>query len=188
MLYFLHHPAGNVVIRTNNPYIVLQYQHKGFLTTPSFDEVLAEHPEWRTKPTAPPTSAAPTKNFAAMLLGTLFGSLRATLAFVPSFSPAGVATIAPLLARTSSPTASDKTQHEEEQPSNTGPIHWLTAVERKWYWERGFKAPVGSWVMCTEGDEVFDYRLEEGVWELEAVPGYVGREGRVEDAGLERKH
>ncbi|KAH8728637.1 hypothetical protein GQ44DRAFT_608515 [Phaeosphaeriaceae sp. PMI808] len=48
MIYYLHHSAGNVVIRTNNPYIVLQYQRKGWITTPLFEEVLEAHMEWQT--------------------------------------------------------------------------------------------------------------------------------------------
>ncbi|KAF2031536.1 hypothetical protein EK21DRAFT_99691 [Setomelanomma holmii] len=47
MLYFIHHPVGNVVIRTNSPNIVLQYQIRGWLTTTSWGKVLHDHPEWR---------------------------------------------------------------------------------------------------------------------------------------------
>jgi hypothetical protein len=69
MLYFLHRPSGNVVIRTSNAYIVLQYQRKGWLTATTLNEVIAEHPEWRDP--APslvaPTPEAPPRSFAATL-------------------------------------------------------------------------------------------------------------------------
>jgi hypothetical protein len=45
MLCFIHHPSGNVVIRTNNPLIVLQYQKRGWLTAASLDESLLDHAE-----------------------------------------------------------------------------------------------------------------------------------------------
>jgi len=180
MLHFLHHPAGNIVIRTNNPYIVLQYQNKGWLSATSLDEVIAEHPEWQDF--APSCTAtifdAPAQSFAAILCSTLFSSLSATLALVPSYSPTGVLATAPLLAQ-SSPADSTSSQHAKSS-ANAGPLHWLTAVERKWWWRRGHSAPIGSWIMCMEGDEAFDYRLEDGMWELEMPPEYeasVGRRG-----------
>jgi len=185
MLYFIHHPAGNVVLLTNNAYIVLSYQRNGWLTTTAFDDVLAEHPEWRTPPT--PTATTPEmskKGFAATLFSTLFGSLSGMLAFVPSYSPSGVGSVAPLLADTHHASSSTS---REELPSDTGPIHWLTAIERVWYSQRGLTAPAGSWITCTEGDDGFEYRLEEGIWELELAPTYTKSEKDQKEVELDRR-
>ncbi|KAF2829325.1 hypothetical protein CC86DRAFT_188153 [Ophiobolus disseminans] len=178
MLYFIHNPAGNIVIRTTNPYIILQYQHRGWITATSFSDVLAAHPEWRSPPPSP-TRGTPAKGFSATLFTTLFGRLSATLAFVPTYTAAGVASVAPLLARTHSSARSSQEEVEnEEQPSNTSPLHFLTAVERKWYFERGYTTPRSAWVMCTEGDEVFDYRLEEGEWDVDVAAQEAVNDGK----------
>jgi hypothetical protein len=47
MLHYIHHPSGPIVLLTTSPYILLSHQATGWLTTPSFADVLAEHPEWR---------------------------------------------------------------------------------------------------------------------------------------------
>tara|TARA_R110002003_G_scaffold595_8_gene20769 strand:- start:4070 stop:4633 length:564 start_codon:yes stop_codon:yes gene_type:complete len=176
MLYFSHHPAGNVVIRTNNPYIVLQHQGNGWLTTTSWEEVLQDHPEWRS-PEAPQVDchAGPPKSLATLISKAFLGLLSPTITLVSTFTPSGGQTTSSLLALGSSSLdqENDETgKAHQKQPSNAGPVHWLTAIERKWYYERGLTTPVGAWIMCTEGDEAFDYLLITGVCELDVAPPY----------------
>ncbi|KAH7068777.1 hypothetical protein BKA63DRAFT_494239 [Paraphoma chrysanthemicola] len=169
MLYFIHHPAGNVVIRTNNPYIVLQHQVKGWMTTTSWEDVLQDHPEWRSPETAHPSdNTYQAKSLAARLCTALLSSLSPTLAAVPGHTPSGVQTTASLL-------ATHNPGHNEnacEESSNTSPVHWRTAIERKWYHERGLGTPEGAWIVCAEDDEAFDYLLMNGVWDLDMVQTY----------------
>ncbi|KAF1944365.1 hypothetical protein EJ02DRAFT_341136 [Clathrospora elynae] len=144
MKHYIHHPAGPVVILTNNPSIVLHHQRKGWLTTPSFSSVLRSHPEWT--PPRPPTTSPGATNMIKRLSSTILGSLSATLTMLPSYTSA--------------------VKEEEEEENNSGPIHWMTALERKWYWECGYAAPTTGWFICTEGEKAFDYRLENGKWEV----------------------
>jgi hypothetical protein len=61
---------------------------------------------------------------------------------------------------------------EEEMMSNTEPVQFLPAVTRVWYRERGLATPDGKWITYSEGDKVFDYRLEQGIFELDVVLEY----------------
>jgi hypothetical protein len=187
MIYLIHHPAGNVVIRTTIPYIVLSYQSRGWLTTTSWTDLLSAHPEWRDSPRdspapTPRANAAQPRMFARVCAAILV-SLDGTLAFAPMRRATRGATTARLIAAQDVDDDDEGEDKIEEEPiSNAAPIHHLTAIPRTWYQQRGYRTPVSSWTLCTEGDEAFDYRLEDGVWELENVPGYE-EEGGVRDAG-----
>ncbi|KAH7089136.1 hypothetical protein FB567DRAFT_578852 [Paraphoma chrysanthemicola] len=166
MLYFIHHPAGNVVIRTNNPYIVLQHQGKGWMSTTSREDVVQDHPEWRSDEAAPTSeNTNQAKSLASRLCTVLLGPLSPTLAIVSGYTPSGVQRTASLLA-VQNP---EVIENACEEPSNTSPVHWLTAIEQKWYHERGLRTPDGAWIVCSEGDEAFDYLLMSGVWDLDMV-------------------
>jgi hypothetical protein len=170
MLYYIHHPAGNVVIRTTNPYIVLSYQSHGWLTTTSFTELLHDHPEWRENVQKTAPHEVDTHGVVARLRCTVFNSLSA---FIPSYTSAGTDVTAPLLANSYPPTHSEEETAQARQLAiNTGPIHYMTAVERSWYRERGHKTPTTAWIMCEKDEGMFDYRLENGVWDLDALPSY----------------
>jgi hypothetical protein len=95
--------------------------------------------------------------------------MGASIAIVPSFTPARVQVASGLLARDEDNEEEEEEEEEEGEMRNTGPVHFLAAVERAWYFERGINTPLDGW---TEGDRAFDYRLQDGVWELEDVPGY----------------
>jgi hypothetical protein len=168
------------VIRTTNPHIVLDYQSKGWFTTTSWDEVLEKHPEWRPEPLATTTGHADKKTTTTVtrVCAALLRSMSASLAFLPVHTPTSVLSTTSLVATPSSDALVQHDEDEEEyrvgkqQCSNSGAVHWLTAVEQKWYWEHGLSTPTNVWTTCTKGDEVFDYRLEDGVWELDHVPRY----------------
>jgi hypothetical protein len=103
------------------------------------------------------------------------GLLSPTITLVSTFTPSGGQTTASLLALGSSglDQENDGTgKAHQKQLSNAGPVQWLTAIERKWYYERGLTTPAGAWMMCTEGDEAFDYLLISGVCELDVAPPY----------------
>ncbi|KAH4255505.1 hypothetical protein HBI04_233070 [Parastagonospora nodorum] len=166
MLYFLHHPAGPVVIRTTNPYIVLSYQRNAWHTTTSWPEVLEDHPEW----SSPSPNILPTST----LCSRIFNAMRTSLAMVPGYVPTGVGMTARLLAAERGGVYGGEADEDEvdEVTSNAGPVHFLTAVTRSRYHELGLATPDEKWITCTEGDKVFDYRLEQGIWELDVVPEY----------------
>lgn len=172
MLYFIHHPAGPVVIRTSNPYIVLSYQHNGWLTTTSWPEVLEDHPEWQARS----SECTCADEQPPSLVGRVLSGLGAMLAIVPTYVPTrvqGTATLLTSRARPADDVEDEEWEMVDEEPiSNTGPVNFLTAIPRIRYHERGLSTPTEGWTMCTEGDEVFDYRLEQGVWELDLVPEY----------------
>ncbi|EAT78647.1 hypothetical protein SNOG_14022 [Parastagonospora nodorum SN15] len=149
MLYFLHHPAGPVVIRTTNPYIVLSYQRNAWHTTTSWPEVLEDHPEW----SSPSPNILPTST----LCSRIFNAMRTSLAMVPGGGVYG---------------GEADEDEVDEVTSNAGPVHFLTAVTRSRYHELGLATPDEKWITCIEGDEVYDYRLEQGIWELDVVPEY----------------
>jgi hypothetical protein len=165
MLYYIHHPAGNVVIRTTNPYIVLQYQPKGWLTTTSFEQVLHDHAEWRTDVQ---NTAAPHESERHSGPGIVSRFRSALCRFLPTYTSAQTT---PLLS-TSTTTHAAKVTTGREGGDNTGPIHWMTAVEREWYRERGYKTSATVWIVCEKDERMFDYRLESGVWDLDALPSY----------------
>jgi hypothetical protein len=169
MLYFIHHPSGPVVILTTNPYILLAHRRSGWSTTPSWSDVLEDHPEWRP-PTIMSTPTSTSTN-TSNLFKRILGAMGAGIAIVPGFTPAGVQVASTLLAVESEDEEDDKGQ-DDGDVRNTGPVHFFTAVERTWYFERGLKMPLDGWTLCTEGDRAFDYRLEDGAWELEEVPRY----------------
>jgi hypothetical protein len=173
MLYFIHHPAGPVVIRTSNPYIVLQYQHKGWHTTTSWAEVLEDHPEWQ----APRTPSTPDQNQRPSLTARILGALSSTLAILLAYAPTGVSPVAAAILAAQTQRNNDGEAEEweyaaSEPTNNTGPIHFMSAIPRSWYRERALSLPTEGWVICTEGDEVFNHRLEQGVWQVDVVPEY----------------
>lgn len=98
----------------------------------------------------------------------MFQAMSTSLAMVPGYVPKGPEMTARLLA------AEREGMYGEvdEVTSNAGPVYFLTAVTRSRYHELGLATPDEKWITCTEGDEVFDYRLEQGIWELDVVPEY----------------
>jgi hypothetical protein len=170
MLYFIHHPSGPVVILTTNPYILLAHRLSGWSTTPSWSEVLEDHPEWR----APTSTSTCTPANTSNLFKRILGAMGAGIAIVPGFTPAGVQVTSTLLVGSEGEGDDGGDGEMEGDVRNTGPVHFFTAVERTWYTERGLKMPLEGWTLCTEGDRAFDYWLEDGAWELEEVPGYDG--------------
>lgn len=92
---------------------------------------------------------------------------------VPGYVPTGPEMTARLLAAEREGVYGEGEVGEvDEVTSNAGPVHFLTAVTRSRYHELGLATPDEKWITCTEGDKVFDYRLEQGVWELDVVPEY----------------
>jgi hypothetical protein len=168
MLYFIHHPSGPVVILTTNPYILLAHRLSGWSTTPSWSEVLEDHPEWR----APTSTSTCTPANTSNLFKRILGAMGAGIAIVPGFTPAGVQVTSTLLVGSEGEGDDGGDGEMEGDVRNTGPVHFFTAVERTWYFERGLETPLDGWTLCTEGDRAFDYRLEGGAWEVEEIPGY----------------
>jgi hypothetical protein len=171
MLYYIHHPGGPVVIRTDNPYIVQHHQNLGWLTTTSFEEVLQDHPEWQQK--APQTTASPSNSLVERFGAAVLGAMSATLAIISSYTPSGTSTTAPLLTPNSSPRAHEG---ENEQPptepaANSLPIHWKTALTRDYYnVKKTIHTPNGNiargWIPCELGPYPFSYRLASGIIDL----------------------
>jgi hypothetical protein len=174
MLYYIHHPGGPVVIRTDNPYIVQHHQNLGWLPTTSFDEVLQDHPEWQQK--APQTTASPSKSLTERFDSAVLGAMSATLAIVPSYTPSGTATTARLLASSTSPSpypSNNEGKHAPTEPAaNTLPIHWMTALTRDYYniKKLTLHTPDGNiargWISCKLGPYPFSYRLASGIIDL----------------------
>lgn len=186
MLYYIHHLSGNIVIRTNNPYFVLHHHRTGWLSTISFDEVLQDHPEWR--PDHLPNSLATIEPLGSMfkrLCGKILGSFSASLAIVPSYSPAGVMEVGSLFSVDDQVVATEG----ERKHDNTGPLQWMTVVERSWYFEQGESTPKSSWTMCPEGAKPFECRMKCGSLKLsdDLPPSYewvVGGRAVKEDGGV----
>jgi hypothetical protein len=180
MLYFIHHPTTPIVILTNNPYIVLSYRLRSWSTTLSWSEVLEDHVEWRedssvTRPTYNPIR--PVQNTASSLFSRILSFMGASIAFVPGYTPSGVQVSVEGLRIYGEGDGSDAYEDEDENDEydevrSTSLVHFLTALERSWYFERGLETPVGGWTLCTEGDWAFGYRLETGVWQMDMVPEY----------------
>lgn len=167
-IYFIHHPSGNVVIRTDNAYIVLWHQLRGWLTTTSFADVLHDHPEWSPAVDAPlpprPQSTLQRHRICDILASPLYS-------FLALYT--GIRTES-AISNTPSNDVSGEGSDDAPLKSNSGPIHWMTALERGWYEERGHELPVAGWIRCAGSEEEFEYRLESGKWELkeEAPPSY----------------
>jgi hypothetical protein len=94
-----------------------------------------------------------------------------------TYAPTGVSSAAAAILATQTQRNNDGEAKEWEyvasEPTNdTGPVHFMSAMPRSWYREQALSTPTEGWVMSTEGDEVFDCRLEQGVWEVDAVPEY----------------
>jgi hypothetical protein len=183
MLYFIHHSSGNVVIRTNNPFIVLQHQRHGWLTATSLDEVLLEHPEWGSDLDPGRARHDAATKLVSRFCGSVLAKFSPTLALVPSYTPSGTVSTISLLSMGAAQDASVPAEGTGANPigrvdtsrnapatksvPNTAPMKWMTAVERKWYRKRGLQMPETAWTICTEGDEAFDYRLMFGVWDVD---------------------
>lgn len=170
-IYYIHHPSGNVVIRTDNPYIVLWHQNKGWLTTTAFDEVLHDHHEWRPAVEASQLPRAP--SILQRVCTVLISPLRSILALYAGSSVEAT----PLGSSTSNPTSTSASASEGDSgllDKNFGPIHWMTALERSWYCEHRHRIPLTGWITCSGSDGSFEYRLESGKWELsgDAPPTY----------------
>jgi hypothetical protein len=174
MLHYIHHPSGPIVLLTTSPYILLSHQATGWLTTPSFADVLAEHPEWREAEENGEGGGGGGAGTGGMC-GRWWNYLSAS---VPKMDrDMNTTETAPLLVDTStSPTPArphHQQPHEPRQiPTNIDAIQYMTALERSWYRDRGYRTPQTGWISCQGKDGVFDYRLERGVWECEEVPGY----------------
>ncbi|KAJ8107547.1 hypothetical protein OPT61_g8793 [Boeremia exigua] len=185
MLYLIHKPTGNVVIRTNNPLIVLHHQNSGWLTATSFDALLLEHPEWRPRPAAWRAWLAQATELVSRACGSVLASLSPTLALVASYTPSGTAAIASLLNAGASLQGSAPAERAGAVPigrsrnggsagnasgtesRNSDPIRWMTALECRWYREQGLREPESGWLVCRHGDLACRYRLLFGVWDLD---------------------
>jgi hypothetical protein len=164
MIYHIHHPAGPVVIRTNNPYIVLHHQNLGWCTTTSFDDVLHDHPEWQSKISiSNPTSKA-VGNMVSRAASAVLGAMSTTMAILPAYTPSSTATIAPLLASNSA--QEDVGEVSQEPVANSAPVQWMTALTRSHYKLLNLDIPQAGWIVPTEAPIPFEYRLEPGVWDL----------------------
>jgi hypothetical protein len=139
MLYYIHHPAGTVVILTDNLYIVMHHQNLGWCTT----------------------------NIVSRAASAVLGAMRATMAILPSYTPSGTATIAPLLA--SSPVREEEDgEISKESVANCAPVQWITALTRDYYHHTSQLAldiPQAGWIVPAEAPIPFEYRLEQGVWD-----------------------
>lgn len=176
MIYYITHPDGPVVIRTSNPFIVMHHQKRGWCTATSLDDVLHNHPEWQ--PQEPLSNAKPSMlNCVARVMCQSFSS---AFALIPAYSSAGTKFTASLLA-SQAEADDDHAEYQvdrlcqpqsEQVPDNYKSIHWMTALERQWYMDRGYKTPERAWEICTEDDTAFDFRLEFGEWEIDEVPAY----------------
>ncbi|OAL45259.1 hypothetical protein IQ07DRAFT_684215 [Pyrenochaeta sp. DS3sAY3a] len=226
MLYFLHRTTGNVVIRTNNPFIALQHQRSGWTAAASFDDVLEQHPEWQVNPAQDflTAEAEEEQEQIARISGTheatpVWGHVARFMASVSNAFTrrAGTRTRAAAASQSSQDpdstdtdveidTGSDTQDAQDLAPpeprANAAPILWLTALERNWNTtgpESTCKAIFGSssalyWLMCTEAEEPFEYRLVPGVWEFSEGGGEVrgmrecdGREGGGGEKGGDEK-
>jgi hypothetical protein len=98
MLYSIHHPSGNVVIRTYNPLIVLQYQKRGWLAAASLDELLLEHAEWRPSLDRRSAWRNEVTELVSRVCGSILASFSPTIALVSSRTPSGTAATVSLLA------------------------------------------------------------------------------------------
>ncbi|KAH6614210.1 hypothetical protein C7974DRAFT_404701 [Boeremia exigua] len=194
MLYFIHNPSDNIIIRTNNPLIVLQHQKSGWLTATSLDELLSLHPEWQPKPD--PWSARRQKatELVSRACGSVLASLSPTLAFAPSYTPSGAAAMVALLnegapndapvpaerageapiggARNGSSSRSAPGIRPEGSDRNSAPKRWMTALEYRWYRDQGLRTPETGWLVCNEGERPFRYRLLFGEWDLDESSEY----------------
>jgi hypothetical protein len=167
MLYYIHNLSDNVVIFTTNPYILLSYCLRGWHTTPSWPKVLDDHPQWCAEHSSI-NSSAPS---APSLFMRIVDAMSTSIAIVSSFTPAGMQVASGMWTRNELDEDDENDENDDEEKEkgegemrNTGPVHFLTAVERAWYFERGLERPKDGWT--------FNYRLEDGVREFEIVPGY----------------
>lgn len=96
MLYYVHNPRGNIVIRTNNPLIAVQHQKSGWLTATSLDELLSEHPERQPSP-SPPSAWRKATELISRACGSVLASFSPTLALAQSYTPSGAAAMMSLL-------------------------------------------------------------------------------------------
>lgn len=162
MLYFIHHPSGNVVIRTNNLLIVLQRQKRGCLIAAWLDELLLEHQEWRSSPDLWCTWRDKATELVLCVCGSALASFSPTLTLVPSYTPSGTAGTMSLLNEGAVRAASAPAERVGAVPigrardggsfgnasgsesqgavPNLALINWITALERKWYRHHGLRA------------------------------------------------
>ncbi len=185
MLYFIHNPTNNVVIRTNNPLIVQQHQSRGWLTATSFDGLLLEHPEWRPRPDRWSARCTKATNFVLRVCSSVLTKLTPALSFAPLYTPSGTAAVVSLLAAqdASAPaepaggaligrprnggSAGNAPGTGGLDARNTAPIRWMTALECRWYRDQGLSVPGTGWHVCAEGRHTFKYRLLFGIWDLD---------------------
>jgi hypothetical protein len=102
----------------------------------------------------------------------ILGAVGASIAIIPSFTPAGVHVASEIWTGNQVDEDDENDVEGEGEMRNTGPVHFLTAVERPWYFECGLEPPMDGWTLCTGGDRAFEYRLEDGAWEFEVVHGH----------------
>jgi hypothetical protein len=111
------------------------------------------------------------KSIFGRIGATILSSLSATMAIIPSHTPAGVSIIMPMFANNG---RHDVGREERDAiVGNAAPIHGMTAVERTWYEDHGLPVLTSSWLKCYQSSKLTEYRLENGKLDIEIPPpGY----------------